>query len=145
MEQPDAATPQPGQPEATRGDGNQPAELGYAPPDTGLGDSGDSEIAIGVDALTDEQKAKAQEAAADSGDDDGALDVSAIVSDDGDADEATAEADAEADADAEATTPRPTAEADADAAGTAADEAGEDAPQMTDPDAQVAANTGEGA
>src|SRR5438128_543860 len=75
-----------GQAEATRGDGVQPADLGHAEPDTGMGDSGESEIPTGVDALTDEQIQKAQEAGpaggSDEGDEgggDGAIDVAAIM------------------------------------------------------------------
>ena len=50
----------------------QPADLGHAEPDTGQGDSAESEIPVGVDALTDEQIQKAQEAGpADGGGDEG--------------------------------------------------------------------------
>ena len=57
----------------------------------------ESEIPVGVDALTDEQIAKAEEAGpadggggdGDDGGDDGALDVSALMDDSGDAGDAT--------------------------------------------------------
>lgn len=114
-----------GQYDQVRGDGNQPAELGYAPPDPGL-ESADSEIPTGVDALTDEQIENAQ-AAAPSGDeggedggDDGAIDVAALMEDGG----------------AEASG------GDGEAEGNAADEAGEGATEMTEPEAQVAPDTG---
>jgi hypothetical protein len=125
-----------GQPEATQGEGVQPAELGYAPPDTGQGDV-ESEIPVGVDSL-DPEKVEAAKAAADEGGDDdgGALDVSAIVSDD----DAPADADAEADADADVDAGGDDAPADADAA---ADDAGDDATEKTDPEATVAPDTGE--
>ena len=67
----------------------QPADLGHAEPDTGQGDSAESEIPVGVDALTDEQIQKAQEAGpADGGGGEGgegggddAIDVAAIMED----------------------------------------------------------------
>jgi hypothetical protein len=40
-----------GQVEATKGHGVEPPDLGYAPPDQGLGESAESEIPTGVDAL----------------------------------------------------------------------------------------------
>ncbi len=125
---------QPGSYEATKGDGVQPAELGYAPPDPGQGESAESEIPTGVDSLTDEQIQTAQENAPSGGDDDGgdggdggddggdgdALDVAALMED--------GDADASGD--------------DAEAEGNAADEAGEGATEMTDLEAQVAPDTG---
>ena len=95
---------------------NEPAELGYAPPDPGQGEAAESEVPVGVDALTDEQKRAAEERSSgggEDGEDGGALDVSALMQEGG----------------AEGGEP--------------ADESGEDAPQMTDADAQVAPNTGE--
>ena len=91
---------------------NEPADLGYAPPDTGQGEAAESEVPVGVDALSEEQKQAAEErGGGGDGEDGGAIDVSAIMQEGG----------------GEAT----------------ADEAGEDAPQMTDADAQTAPNTGE--
>jgi hypothetical protein len=88
-------------PGATTGQAQEPAEEGYAEPDTGGGDAPESDIPVGVDQLTDEQIAKAEEAgpAAGSGDegDGGALDVSALMeeggADDADAGEPTADDD----------------------------------------------------
>ena len=107
-----------GQIDAVKGDGVEPADLGYAEPDTGLGESGESEIPTGVDSLTDEQIQKAQEAGpagggdeGDEGGGDGAIDVAAIMKGDapdasGDDADASGDADADAsgDADAPATT-----------------------------------------
>lgn len=123
-----------GQFEATKGEGVQPADLGHAEPDTGLGDSAESEIPVGVDALTDEQIQKAQEAGpagggeGDEGGGDDAIDVAAIMEDGG--------ADASGDADADAS-------GDDEPEGTAADDAGDDATEMTEPEAQVAPDTGD--
>ncbi len=131
-----------GQFEATRGDGVQPAELGYAPPDEGLGESAESEIPTGVDALTDEQIQKAQENAPSGGDEggegggDGAIDVAALM-ESGGADASGDDADAAGDADADASG------ADAGPEGNAADEAGEGATEKTEPEAQVAPDTGD--
>jgi hypothetical protein len=36
---------------AMQGEGNQPEGTGYAPPDTGAGDSAESEIPVGVDEI----------------------------------------------------------------------------------------------
>jgi hypothetical protein len=36
---------------AMQGEGNQPEGTGYAPPDTGAGDSAESEIPVGVDSI----------------------------------------------------------------------------------------------
>ncbi|HVL31039.1 MAG TPA: hypothetical protein VM299_02295 [Solirubrobacteraceae bacterium] len=33
------------------GEGNQPPETGYAPPNTGAGEAGESEIPVGVDSI----------------------------------------------------------------------------------------------
>lgn len=64
-----------------------PEVPGHAAPDTGMGEGVESEIPVGVDALTDEQVAKAEEAgpAAGSGDEDdsGALDVAALMEEGG--------------------------------------------------------------
>jgi hypothetical protein len=100
--------------------GIEPGEVvGHVEPDTGQGESATSEIPEGVDALSDEQIQAAEERGGGDGEggDGGALDVSDIVAGDGE--------------DAEG------------AEGAAADDAGEDAPEMTDPDAQVAPDTGE--
>lgn len=73
-------------PGATTGQANEPASEGSVAPEEGAGSAPESEIPVGVDALTDEQIAKAEEAGpADGGDDgdDGALDVSALMEDDG--------------------------------------------------------------
>ena len=132
-----------GQFEATRGDGVQPAELGYAPPDEGLGESAESEIPTGVDALTDEQIQKAQENAPSGGDEgdegggDGAIDVAALMESDGADASGDADADASGDADADASG------GDVEAEGTAADDAGDDATEKTEPEAQVAPDTGD--
>jgi len=128
---------QSGQHEATLGEGVQPPELGYAPPDTGQG-AVESEIPEGVDAL-DPEKVEAAKAEADAGGDDddddgGALDVSAIVG----SDDAPADADAEAGAAADVEAGGDDAEA-----GAAADAGGDDATEKTDADAQVAPDTGE--
>ena len=90
---------------------NEPADLGYAPPDTGQGGAAESELPVGVDSLTDEQIQAAEERGGGGGDEEGggdALDVSAIMQEGG-----------------------------------AADETGEGAPGITDPEAQAAANTDE--
>ena len=94
-------------PGATTGQANEPAVEGHSEQDVGAGDAPDSEIPVGVDALTDEQIAKAEEAGPatgagggeEGGDDGGALDVSALM-EDGGGDDAAAENDAGADADA---------------------------------------------
>jgi hypothetical protein len=111
---PPASAPAPGQPEATVGAGVEPAETGYAPPDTGSGEAAESEIPVGVDAL-DSEKVEAAKAAAEEGGDDDALDVSAIVQDEGG--DAAAEApdaggDDEIQAEAEAEPPDAEAEAE---------------------------------
>ena len=59
---------------------------GYVDPEPGTDSPPESEIPVGVDALTDEQIAQAEEAGpAGGGDegDDGALDVAALMEDDG--------------------------------------------------------------
>lgn len=105
--------------------GTTPGEvIGHAEPDTGLGESAEPQIPEGVDALSDEQIQAAEErGGGDAEGGGGALDISDIVAvgadDAGDAGDA------------------------GDAEGAAADEAGDDAPRMTDPAAQVAPNTGE--
>jgi hypothetical protein len=117
---------------------NEPPDLGFAEPDTGQGDV-ESEIPEGVDALSEEAKSAAQErgGGGDDGDDGGAIDVSAIVAEEGD--DAPGDAEAAGDDDAEAA-------GDDDAeAGAAADEAGDDATEKTDVEAQVAPDTGEDA
>jgi hypothetical protein len=76
-------------PGATTGQANEPPLEGNVEPDTGGGEGVESEIPVGVDALTDEQLAKAEAAGpADGGGGDdegdgGALDVSALMEDDG--------------------------------------------------------------
>jgi len=72
-------------PGATGGQGVEPAVMGYAEPDTGLGESAQSEIPEGVDALTDEQIQAAEERGGGGGDEGGgdALDVSAIMQEEG--------------------------------------------------------------
>ena len=108
--------------------GTTPGEvIGHAEPDTGQGDAASSEIPEGVDALSSEQISGADERG---GDDDGALDVSAMMDDAGDAGDA-GDADDADDAGA------------ADAEGSAADDAGDDAPEKTDEEAQAAPDTGE--
>ena len=51
----DAHAEQAADPGATEGQGVESAVMGYAEPDTGQGESAQSEIPEGVDALTDEQ------------------------------------------------------------------------------------------
>lgn len=107
----EAHTEQAADPGATEGQGVEPEVMGHAEPDTGLGESAQSEIPEGVDALSDEQIQAAEERGG-GGDEEGggdALDVSAIMQEEG---------------------------------GTA-DEAGEDAPEATDAEAQAAPDTGE--
>ena len=70
---------------------------GYVDPDPGTDSPAESEIPVGVDALTDEQLAKAEEAGpadggGEGGDDGGALDVAALM-EEGGADEPTADDD----------------------------------------------------
>ena len=101
-------------PGATEGQGVEPGVMGYAEPDTGVGESAESGIPEGVDALTDEQIQAAEERGGGGGDEGGgddALDVSAIMQEEG----------------------------------ATADETGDDAPAMTDPESQAAANTDEDA
>jgi len=73
---------------------------GHVPPEPGVDNPPESDIPVGVDSLTDEQVAKADEAGPASGGDDGgdgdALDVSALMDDSGDADDAGDDADADA-------------------------------------------------
>jgi hypothetical protein len=84
---------------------------GYVDPEPGTDSPPESEIPVGVDALTDEQIAKAEEAGpadgGDEGDDSGALDVSALMEEGGgdDAGDAGDEGDAGDDADAGEPTP----------------------------------------
>lgn len=95
--------------------GIEPGQVvGHVEPDPGQGEAAESEIPVGVDALSEEQKQAAQERGGGDDEDGGALDVSAIVAEGGDETE-----------------------------GAAADDAGDDATEMTDPEAQVAPNTGE--
>ena len=75
-------------PGATTGQANEPAAEGHVEPESGVDTAPDSEIPVGVDALTDEQIAKAEEAGpADGGGDDegdsGALDMAAVMEDAG--------------------------------------------------------------
>ncbi len=103
----DEGTTQVGQPDAMAGAGVEPEGTGYAPPDPGQGESAESEIPVGVDAL-DPEKVEAAQAQADAAEDSGALDVSAIVADEGDMPE-------EGGATDEAGADDPTAKTDADA------------------------------
>jgi hypothetical protein len=74
-------------PGATTGQANEPPSEGHVPPEAGSDSAPASEIPVGVDALTDEQIAKAEEAgpAAGGGEegDGGALDVAALMEEDG--------------------------------------------------------------
>jgi hypothetical protein len=64
--------------------GIEPGEVvGHAEPDTGQGEAADSEIPVGVDALSEEQKQAAQERGGGDDDDGDALDVSAIMAEGG--------------------------------------------------------------
>jgi len=70
---------------------------GYVDPEPGTDSPAESEIPVGVDALTDEQLAKAEEAGpadggGEGGDDSGALDVAALM-EEGGAGEPTADDD----------------------------------------------------
>ena len=110
-------------PGATEGQGVEPDVMGHAEPDTGAGEAAESEIPVGVDALTDEQIQAAEQRGGGGGDegDGGALDMADVVAgasdDDGGSDDAGA-----------------------------SDDAGdEDATARTDPEAQAAPNTGEDA
>ncbi len=98
--------------------GTTPGEvIGHAEPDTGQGEAATSEIPEGVDALSDEQIQAAEERGGGGEDgDSGALDMADIV--------AGGAPDAEG------------------AEGGAADETGDDAEVKTDPEAQVAPDTG---
>jgi len=100
--------------------GIEPGEVvGHTEPDTGAGESATPEIPEGVDALSDEQIQAAEERGGGDdaeGGDGGALDVSEVVAGGGE-----------------------------DAEGAAADDAGDDATEMTEPEAQVAPDTGEDA
>jgi hypothetical protein len=100
---------------------NEPADLGYAPPDTGQGEVSETDVPEGVESLSEEQKQAAEErggGGGDEGGDEGALDVSAIVQDDDSGD------------------------ADADEAGDA-DDADDDTTAKTDEEAQSEPDTGE--
>jgi hypothetical protein len=68
--------------------GIEPGQVvGHVEPDTGQGEAADSEIPVGVDALSEEQKQAAQERGGGDEEGDGdALDVSAIMAE-GDAGE----------------------------------------------------------
>jgi hypothetical protein len=87
-------------PGATTGQAQEDPAVGHVEPEAGSGDAPESEIPKGVDALTDEQIAQAEEAGPVGGgdDDDGALDVSALM-DDGGGDDAAADNEGGADAD----------------------------------------------
>ncbi|HEX4363351.1 MAG TPA: hypothetical protein VHZ75_02305 [Solirubrobacteraceae bacterium] len=70
-----------GQVTTMTGDGNQPAGVGYAPPDTGFGEGAESEVPVGVEAVEASDIPtgdEVPEAAADG------FDVSSIVADAGD-------------------------------------------------------------
>ena len=74
---------------ASEGQGVERAAMGHAEPDTGLGESAESEIPEGVDALTDEQIQAAEERGGGGGGEEGggdALDVSAIMQEGGEGD-----------------------------------------------------------
>jgi hypothetical protein len=76
---------------------------GHVPPEPGTESPPESDIPVGVDSLTSDQIAQAEEAGPVGGgeDDDGALDVSALMDDSGDAgDDAGDAGDAGDDADA---------------------------------------------
>ncbi len=133
--------------EAWGGEGNQPEGTGYAAPDTGAGDSGESEIPVGVDAIEpvegaadDGDNAPVDLANLDTGDDgDGdepageaeAVDVSAAVESTAD-DSAEAETETDAGTDEAGAAADETAEASAEPAGAAGDD-DEDEP-VGDPD-----------
>lgn len=98
----DAHKDQAASPGATEGQGVEDADHGYAEPDTGLGESAQSEIPEGVDALTDEQIQAAEERGGGGDDgDSGALDMADIVAEGGASDDA-GDADATAKTDPEA-------------------------------------------
>jgi hypothetical protein len=82
----DAHKDQAADPGATEGQGVEPEVMGHAEPDTGAGESAESEVPAGVDALTDEQKQAAQERGGGGGDDDdgGALDMAEVIAEGGD-------------------------------------------------------------
>jgi hypothetical protein len=110
---------------AMQGEGNQPEGTGYAPPDTGAGDSAESEIPIGVDAI-EAKDPPADDAEGGSA----AIDLANLDTGDADAaagDEADASADAEAAADAEGgDEAEASGDADAQAAADAEGEASEE-------------------
>ena len=90
----DAHKEQASDPGATEGQGVEDESTGYAPPDPGAGEEAPSEIPEGVDALTDEQIQAAEERGGGGGDEEGggdALDVSAIMQDEGGAADETGE------------------------------------------------------
>jgi hypothetical protein len=98
---------------------NEPADLGYAPPNTGQGEVEEAEIPEGADSISSEQVSAAEERGGGGGDgDDGALDVSAVLDDD-------------------------SGDADADEAGEADDAGDDDATAKTDEEAQSEPDTGE--
>ncbi len=86
-------------PGATTGQAQESPAVGHVEPEAGSGDAPESEIPKGVDALTDEQIAQAEEAGPVGGgdDDDGALDVSALMEDGGGDDSGDNEGGADAD------------------------------------------------
>ena len=96
------------QPTEMTGDGNQPEGTGWAPPDTGAGDSAESEIPVGVDEI--EHTASPDDDAGDTEGGTATIDVSAIPDvegataredvESGDAGEGGDEAEAAAQADA---------------------------------------------
>ena len=90
----DAHKDQAASPGATEGQGVEDADHGYRSPDTGAGEAAESEIPEGVDALTDEQIQAAEQrggGGGDEGDGGDALDVSAIMQDEGGAADETGE------------------------------------------------------
>ncbi len=96
---------------------------GHVPPETGVESPPESDIPVGVDALTDEQIAKAEEAGPAGGGEDGdddALDVSALMDDSGDAGDAAQDDDA---GDAGDAADQPTPDDDTDGADAATEEA----------------------
>jgi hypothetical protein len=101
---------------AMQGEGNQPEGTGYAPPDTGAGDSAESEIPVGVDSV------EPKDPPADDAEGGGAaaIDVANLNTDNedpegGGEDNVSADAEGAADADAEGA-------ADADAEGETSEE-----------------------
>lgn len=66
---------------------NEPADLGFAPPNPGQGEVAETDVPEGVDSLTNEQIQAAEERGGGGGgedDDGGALDISSILAESGD-------------------------------------------------------------